>query len=391
MARSPNGRVARLRRNSIAARRAVCFATDGVVATSLADDVRLLPLLLFTLIAALGAAGVLAWRQYAELTVWRAGFIPGERAALEARLEQFRRRNFQLEAELAALQLDKTAAEGSARESAVAKDAAKASATAALAQLSALAANPDGTAKNDETFDLVAAMADTPEFQKLLALEQRGKVDAKFAALFKKLNLSPADQAKLETLLTDRQTAFADAMIAARDQGLTGKDARDLANAVANSTQKQIDGSIKDLLGPQRYGQYQNYEHTLPQRDAVNQLAQQLSYTSTPLTPGQQDRLVQVLATTAAAPKPIPGSTAAPAKAVASIAPLPGALANLGIGSAPSAPITTTAVAQSQSFLSAPQLAALQQMQWQQQAQQALHNVVSGAKSPPKPAPKPGG
>jgi hypothetical protein len=361
--------------------------TGGVIPCTLRSK----PYLFLTLVLALVAAATLAWRQYQELVVLRASALSSEeRAALEARLAEFKKSNFDLQAQLAALQLDKKFDDATAADTAQKKQAAEEKAAAALAQLAALTGNdPDGQSKKDEAFELLGAMADTPEFQKLLALEQRGKVDAKFAALFKRLKLSPDEQAKLEELLVDKQSAYADAMIAAHGQGLSGKDAKDVANAIANSTQKQIDGSIKDLLGQQRYNQYQNYQQTMPQREAVNQLAQQLSYTATPLSAAQQDRLVNVLATTAAAPKTAAGTP--PAKPVAPIAPLPGSLANLGVASAPSAPITTAAVVQSQTFLAPQQVAALQQMQQQQQAQQTLNKVLSS-----KPAttivqaPKPG-
>ena len=332
--------------------------------------------LIGALVLALAAVSVLAWRQQFELVQLRAAALGGgERAALRAQVES--------------LQSDKQVDDSMADAVSQEKEEAKATAATALAKLAALAASDaDSQSKKDETFELLGALSDTPEFQKLLALEQRGKVDAKFAALFRRLKLSPEAQSQLETLLADKQSAYADAMIAAHEQGLTGKAARDLANTVANSTQKQIDGSIKSLLGPQGFNQYQNYERTLPQREAVNQLAQQLSYTASPLTVAQQDKLVQVLATTAAAPKVVAGSNAPPTKAVAPIAPLSGTLANLGIGSAPSAPITNAAVAQSQTFLSPQQTAALSQMRQQQQAQQTLNRVLSG--KPATPAPKPG-
>ncbi len=347
------------------------------------------------LTVALVAGAGFAWRQAQELAIWRAaGLGNDERAALEARLEQFRKRNFELQSQLAALQLDRKVAEEAEAGSAGAKAAERERGEAALAKLAALAAeDAEAQSKKDGTFELLAAMADLPEFQKLLALEQRGKVDAKYAALFRKLKLSPDEQAKLATLLSDKQSAFADAMIAARGQGLTGKDARNLAQTVANSTQKEIDGSIKDLLGQQRFNQYQNYERTQPQRDAVNQLAQSLSYTATPLTPRQQDQLVQVLATTAATSKTVTnaaGATSVKTKPAEPIAPLPGALANLGIGSAPSAPVTSAAVAQSQAFLAPQQVAALQQMQQQQQAQQTLNRVLSGKSPDAVKTPKPG-
>jgi hypothetical protein len=237
-------------------------------------------------------------------------------------------------------------------------------------------------------------MADMPEFQKLLALEQRGKVDAKYADLFKRLKLTPDELSRLQNLLAEKQSAYADAIIAARGQGLTGKEARDLANAVANATQKDLNNSIKSLLGPQRYGQYQNFEQTQPQRELVSQLAQRLSYTSAPLSPRQQEQLVQTLAA-AVAPNPtkIPGAFVDTKKVAQPIAPLTGALAGLGIASAASAPVTTAAISQSQKFLSPQQVAALQRVQQEQRAQQTLNSVLSGkppaSASTPAPAAKP--
>lgn len=333
--------------------------------------------LLAALLFALAAVSLLAWRQQLELVRLRAATLGGgERAALQARVE--------------ALQSDKQVDETMATAVAQEREAAQTTAAAALAKLAAIdAKDAEDREKKEEMFELLGAMADTPEFQKLLALEQKGSVDAKYAALFRRLKLNPEQQTQLESLLTDRQNAFADAMIAAHEQGLTGKDARDLANTVANSTQKQIDGSIKSLLGQQGYNQYQNYVQTLPQREAVNQLAQQLSGTATPLTAGQQDRLVQVLASTAAAQKANPAANVPATKAVPPVAPLPGALGGLGVSSAPSAPITTAAVAQAQTFLATQQTAALEQMHQQQQAQKTISNVLNGksAAGLPKPAP----
>jgi len=248
---------------------------------------------------------------------------------------------------------------------------------------------------------LIAAMADMPEFQKLLALEQRGKVDAKYADLFKRLKLSPDELSRLQSLLSEKQSAYADAVIAARNQGLTGKEARNVANAVANATQKDLNNSIKSLLGPQRYSQYQNFEQTQPQRELVGQLAQRLSYTAAPLSARQQEQLVQTLASTATTtvnkPAANVGGKPVPAKQVVvpvpPIAPLNGALAGLGIASASSAPVTTAAIAQSQKFLSPQQVSALQRVQQEQRAQQTLNSVLSG-KPPvtpvaPAPAAKP--
>jgi hypothetical protein len=343
------------------------------------------------LFVALAGVSTLAWEHYQELVALRARTVGGdERVALQATLADLERRNRELEAQLAALR-----GKGGATDATTANDDAAEAPKRAAALLATLAGSDDaaltGESRRDAELELLGAMADLPEFQQLIALQQRAKIDAKYAALFKKLHLTPDQQQKLETLLADRQSAFADAMIAAHDQGLTGKDARNMATTVARATQKEIDSSLKTMLGAQGYNQYQNYERTMPQRDTVTQLAQRLSYSSTPLSPGQQEQLVQTLATTVN-PKPPAGAagTAKPVRQPTTVAPLPGSLSGLGIASSTTAVISPTAVAKAQTFLSTQQVNALRQMQQEQQAQQALTRLLHTGMGAKAPAPKPG-
>ena len=340
---------------------------------------------------ALAGVTLLAWRQSRELVAGRTMALNSdERAAFEARLAELRRRNRQLQSALAAV----GSGSGGLEVASVAKKEAevrKVDEVRLLASLAAGEAPPDS--KREEDLELLAALADLPEFQRMLALQQRGKIDAKFAGLFKKMKLSPEELTRLQGLLADRQNAFADAMLAARDQGLTGPDTRRVANDVARSTQKEITNSLKDLLGPQRFNQLQNFERTAPQRETVDQIAQRLSYTTTPLSTHQSDQLVQLLATSGpppAAKNPASGrknavQEARPAEPVAA---LPGSVSGLGIGSTNTVVISSAALAQAQTCLSPQQIAVLQRLQQEQQAQQTLGNLLrNGTVTPPPKAP----
>jgi hypothetical protein len=343
------------------------------------------------LVLALGLAGTstLAWQHWQELVALRATSQAARDAgtALEARLADFRKRNLDLQAQLAAVRLasaDAEAASADVKDKAV-KDAATLVAVAGGARD---AVGADGAPKKDDQLELLAALADMPEFQKLLALQQGGQVDTRYAALFKKLHLSPEETLRLESLLTEKQNAVADVMLAVHDQGLTGKDASAVTNQLLRAENQQINASIKDLLGPQRFGQYQTYEQTQPQRQTVDQLAQRLSYTNTPLTPAQSDRLVQVLASNATI-KTVDPTTGQTVTVRPSTNPLPGSLTGLGIPSNNYAPITNTAVAKAESFLAPQQTAALAQMQQAQQAQQTINALVRGGSKPAAPAASP--
>src|SRR5438105_3641399 len=61
-------------------------------------------------VAAFAVTAWVAWREYSELVSLRAAALAGdERAALEARLADFKRRNYDLQAQLAALQAGRIA------------------------------------------------------------------------------------------------------------------------------------------------------------------------------------------------------------------------------------------------------------------------------------------
>lgn len=328
----------------------------------------------------------LAWTQYRELTRLRAANL--ELTAMEVRLTAAERRNRELEAKMLALRA-RAPAEAASADVTGSPDAKLLADRAA--QLATVIADDSGNGnegKRDAAFELLGALADTPEFQKLLALQARGAIEGKYAALLQKLNLPPEQKAQLERLLADKQNAFVDALVAARDQGLSGKDARVMANAVAKATQKDIDASIKSLLGDQGYSQLRNYERTQPQRETVAQLAQRLSGTATPMSAQQQEQLVEVMAASTrqenSAAKAAAGAGQKPANLVKTVPALPGALSNLGTSFAGSAVISSSAVKNANTFLSDPQITALKQLQQEQQAQLTLSRLLKN--NPKKPA-----
>lgn len=212
-------------------------------------------------------------------------------------------------------------------------------------------------------FGRFMSMMDNPEVQRLLAQQQRGALDARYAALFKSLNLSPAQLEQFKNLLVEKRTAVADVMAAARSQGLTGRENRDELRALVQNAQAELDNSIRATIGDAAFTQYQNFEQTQPQRNVVSQLQQRLSYSDAPLTEAQTEQLVQVLATTTDQKNPNGGGVRTPA-------------GRIGLGGSGGAQITDAAVAQSATVLSTAQQQALQQLQAEQQAQAQLAKLL---------------
>ena len=384
---------------------------------------------------------VLSWQQYAELVELRAAAMnKDERADLQKRAWDLEKLNKQMRDQLAAQR--------------PAGDDAEALLAAASGD-----APPDrrdrggrgGPGGNNplQQFTALRELMAKPEVQALMSVQQKAAVEARYAALFKSLNLTPEQADKLKTVLAERQTTMQDVMSAALDQGLDPRRDRDAYQKLMEGARADVNASIKAVIGDSGFAQFENYEKTLPQRNIVNQLQQRLSYSDTPLTSTQADQLVQILANNTPAPAPRPaGPPGQPPSGdrgtlVLGGGPPPGGgrgpdLGALGAmiggvmgggggpggpggpgglmtfggggdrGGNATAPITPTAVSQSQAVLAAPQVAALQQLQQQQQTQQQLAKIVvdtfsaqnaannanagkSGGPPPPAKGKKPGG
>ncbi len=207
---------------------------------------------------------------------------------------------------------------------------------------------------NNNRPDFAALMAN-PEFAAAMSIQQRAALDARYADLFKKLNL-PADQLeKFKNLLLERQNARMDVMAAARESGLNPRDNRDELRKMTEQAQAEVDTVIKNTLGEGVYNQYQNYDSTQAQRSLVKQLDERLGYTATTLNSTQTDFLVSALAST--------GTTEQGG----------GGPGNWGGGNRAS--ITDEVIQKAQSVLTPAQVSALKQLQTEQQAQQKIRDL----------------
>jgi RNA polymerase sigma factor (sigma-70 family) len=227
---------------------------------------------------------------------------------------------------------------------------------------------------------------DEVEMERLMDIQRKGQLDARYGALFRRLNLSPEKIDQLKKLLLDRQNVTRDVLHAGKEQGLSMPELHANLPAMIEKTNAVVDENIRSLLGEDDYQNYQNYQTTLPQRAVAEQLASRLNSTADPLTSQQLEQLVQILAANAT---PAPSDPAAvgyrsdrvflggPEFATNSAGPM-FAMASSGMLSN-TPPVSEAAIAQSESVLTPPQLKALQQIQAEQQAAQAMsQRLMSG-------------
>ena len=141
-------------------------------------------------------------------------------------------------------------------------------------------------------------LMEDPEFARMWNAQQRARLDGRYADLFRLLKLNPAELDRLKNLLVEKRNSFRDVMAAARSEGINMRENRDELRNLQAQAQAEIDASIRDLLGPAGFNQFQQYEQTLPQRNLVTQLDQRLSYSAAPLNDQQSEQLVKILAET---------------------------------------------------------------------------------------------
>ncbi len=170
------------------------------------------------------------------------------------------------------------------------RETVAASRAAALAV--SMAAQPDRRSAAQRAAD---ERANDPEARQRSALVRRSSLDRSYAGLFRTLHLAPPDLEQLISLLVAKGTATAEAHQLARSQGLAVESRVDAVLLSAAATTEVTD-RIRALLGAEKFAYYQNYERTLVFRSPITSLANQSRDTGTPLTDGQVDELVNLVA-----------------------------------------------------------------------------------------------
>ena len=311
------------------------------------------------LLFAVATLAAFSWRQYRELIDLRAQVADGDLATLKKQLADARKAIKSLEDRIAAMR----GRRGSA---------AEAPGWRRRERGCSRRAEPQDGRRPGGRFGVFAELNSNPEFQRLLALQLKGRLSETYGPLFKSLNLTPDQMAQFQTLLADKQQALMDTLQAARDQGINPRTDPDGFKTLVGQATSQVDSSIQQALGDAGYQQYQQYQQTLPERNTVNNLTQQLSYTQTPLTDDEANAMVQLLAQNQ--PQRAGSGTSGTTNGGDGG---PNLMALLNGGG--TAKITPESVTAAQGVLSAPQMAVLQQVQAQQQAQQQIQQMMRSA------------
>ena len=120
-------------------------------------------------------------------------------------------------------------------------------------------------------------------------------VERRYAALFQSLRLPPGDLARFRALLVERQQTIIDAANSAVLVGVN--PVRDLATVrrVIATVQADADAVLRGEMGETVFAAWRDYDRTLPERNAVTDLARVLAAAREPLRPEQAEQVMQIL------------------------------------------------------------------------------------------------
>jgi hypothetical protein len=121
-----------------------------------------------------------------------------------------------------------------------------------------------GTASN--MFSGLADMMKNPQMKEMVRAQQKMMVNQQYGSLSKYLNMSADQLDALKNLLAERQMAMVDSSLSM----MSGSEAnRKQAAEDTKAIKADYDQKIKDLLGPQDYQTFQDYEKTVNERMQV--------------------------------------------------------------------------------------------------------------------------
>jgi hypothetical protein len=112
-----------------------------------------------------------------------------------------------------------------------------------------------------------------------------------YGPLITDLNLPPEQQQKLNDLLLDQQMQTIERSQMFNEEGMDLKKIGETAKDIA----KESDTAIEELLGTEKFQEFQEYKKTMPERMQLSEFKEQLQETGYPLREDQAKQMLTVL------------------------------------------------------------------------------------------------
>lgn len=201
--------------------------------------------------------------------------LSGEMAKKQLALDEAQKKTAELEREL------KEAKEELAKLNSTSKEE--------LATTDAASSVPGTDSSSASAESMPDAKANYKEYFKGAGAEMiaNSSVNMMYGDLLKEMKLTPEEKEQLHKILVDSQTQLMQSLGDGKDLSQRGQQVADW--------QKVMDAKIKQLVGDDRFGQYESYKKEIPDRMQANQFEQSIAMSSTPLTADQKKQMIDVM------------------------------------------------------------------------------------------------
>jgi hypothetical protein len=171
-------------------------------------------------------------------------------------------------------------------------------------QSSTTAANP-----KQAMSEMMEKMMSDPAMREMVRTQQKSALNQMYGPLFRELSLNPEQKQQfLDVLLDQMMSGMTNA------SGLFGgQGPRADALQAIKEQEKEMQAKLKQLLGDERYGRYEDYQKSVNERMMVNSLRQQMDESPTPLRDEQSAQLLAIMREEKARVPPVIPSTASSA------------------------------------------------------------------------------
>lgn len=229
---------------------------------------------------------------------------------------------------------------------------------------------PSAEAAPDHHDSLLSLVRD-PNFIQILARYRESTLDARYAELFRRLDLTTSELTEFKRLLVEKESIALDVVSVVPTSDASPVE----LDAGVQAAQRDVEDNIRASLGDDRYAMYHAFEQSTAQRATVARLSQRLEYSPEPLQPAQADAVVTALMQHpgAEASAAMPATTLLTGEGTAEVASV--------FPDSASGWITDDAVQAARSILTPLQLNALHEIQNEQRSAVTANQMILGALS----------
>ncbi|MDB6023309.1 MAG: hypothetical protein JWQ04_3166 [Pedosphaera sp.] len=191
-------------------------------------------------------------------------------------------------------QLKKTRADSEATINAAAEIRRKLQETRTNQTAGDLASNP----ANARPANPLAEMFKNPEMREMIKNQQKaalsGSVDKNYGKFFADAHLTPEQSSALKDMILNKQLGAADLGMSMLSGDLDAAQKADLVQQIKMQGEA-ADAKMKEFLGDDNFAQFQTYEKSMGERNAVSGFKDQLGSGPGALTGDQEEQLIQAM------------------------------------------------------------------------------------------------